>query len=271
MAKSWADMSKEERQNAGGNKKAYNKSTGQGRYEVGGQLEHKSALYNPESAGNQTNQNNQSTASEAKERAQSHMSRKNEGYATERKYVGPEYGDKRYTAKEADDAGWTPGHYDNYKQYEAPTYDDPNSDEAIAGRQEWWKKARDKDTMEHKVWDAQGRKSYDQSANEGYEQNLTLAERHKQKRMGQQYLKQMKKRGISFDTGSAYGQNNYQFDMNKGVFVPTERTRQNKASGYDNMYMSGVKSKEALGDRYSFIHQTFDPLNGGFVYDPNQD
>ena len=43
MAKSWADMSKAEREAAGGNKKAYNKSTGQERYAPGGELAHKAA------------------------------------------------------------------------------------------------------------------------------------------------------------------------------------------------------------------------------------
>lgn len=52
MAKSWSEMSKEERQKAGGNKKAYNKSTGQERYAEGGKLAHRS---------------------EAKERAQTHQ------------------------------------------------------------------------------------------------------------------------------------------------------------------------------------------------------
>jgi len=42
MAKSWDQMSKEERQAAGGNKKEYNKSTGQERYAEGGSLEHRS-------------------------------------------------------------------------------------------------------------------------------------------------------------------------------------------------------------------------------------
>ena len=42
MAKSWEQMSKEERQSAGGNKKEYNKSTGQERYAEGGSLAHRS-------------------------------------------------------------------------------------------------------------------------------------------------------------------------------------------------------------------------------------
>ena len=47
MAKSWADMSKAEREAAGGNKKAYNKSTGQERYAPGGELAHKAdPVYN---------------------------------------------------------------------------------------------------------------------------------------------------------------------------------------------------------------------------------
>lgn len=38
MAKTWEEMSKEERLNAGGNKKSYNKATGQERYAEGGEL-----------------------------------------------------------------------------------------------------------------------------------------------------------------------------------------------------------------------------------------
>ena len=56
--------------------------------------------------------------SEAKERSQNHtasagnsgISSKMEGYGTEKKYRGPDGG--MYTAKEADNAGWTPGYYD---------------------------------------------------------------------------------------------------------------------------------------------------------------
>lgn len=266
MAKNWSEMSKEERQNAGGSKKEYNKLTGQGRYAEGGSLEHKSALNKP------SNTTNQSAASLAKERAQSYSAngeKINKGTGPNNHYsaadnlspLQQQMLDRKRAKEEAN------------KPMQPPTFADPNSNEAIAGRQAYLKARREKDSPEYEAFQGMSadQQVYDPSANKGYDQNLTAAEKHKQSRMGQQYLKQMKERGISFDTGSAYGQNDYEFDMNKGVFVPNQKTRQHKASGYDNMYMSGVKSKEALGDRYNFIHQTFDPLNGEFVYDPNQD
>ena len=74
MAKSWADMSKEERQEAGGNKKAYNKSTGQARYADGGSLAHKATVQQPAESPAETPVTPQATQerSEAKERAQNY-------------------------------------------------------------------------------------------------------------------------------------------------------------------------------------------------------
>ena len=272
MAKSWADMSKEERQEAGGSKKAYNKSTGQGRYAEGGSLAHKATVYKPavEPGGTPVTPQATQERSEAKERAQNYSAngeKINKGTGPNNHYseadnmspLQQQMLDRKRAKEEAN------------KPMQPPTFADPNSDEAIAGRQAYLKARKEKGSPEYEAFQGMSadQQVYDPSANEGYAQNLTQAEQHTQKRMQQQYLQQMKERGISFDTGSAYGQKNYQFDMNKGVFVPTASTRQHKASGYDNMYMSGVKSKEALGDRHTYIHQTFDPLKGAFKYDPN--
>lgn len=47
MAKDWSEMSKAERQAAGGSKKEYNKETGQARYAEGGSLADKATTYKP--------------------------------------------------------------------------------------------------------------------------------------------------------------------------------------------------------------------------------
>lgn len=51
------------------------------------------------------------------------------GYATDRIYRGPDWqgeGSKLYTAKEADDAGWTPGKYQNDYIWSGPTRQETN-------------------------------------------------------------------------------------------------------------------------------------------------
>ena len=128
MAKSWADMSKEERKATGQTKKEYNRSTGQSIIPKYNQAPTPTpaptapaATPTPSASPAQAD-----NRSQAAERAQNYtasastqskqttsrpvISSQMEGYATDRKYTGPD--GKTYTAKEADDAGWTAGYYD---------------------------------------------------------------------------------------------------------------------------------------------------------------
>ena len=85
MAKSWADMSKEEREAAGGNKKAYNKSTGQGKHadssSSSSSSNSSSNSGNNSSSGNNSN-HYQATLNPASQRI---LDRKNEQKAQEAK------------------------------------------------------------------------------------------------------------------------------------------------------------------------------------------
>ena len=142
MAKSWADMSKEERNATGMTKKEYNRSTGQSELPKYNQESSVVATSAPTPAPTQEQTENRA---EAKERAQTYsadssitkgkdladltaedhseriaegktalVSSQQSGYATDAIYRGPDGG--MYTAKQADDAGWTPGYYnDNEK------------------------------------------------------------------------------------------------------------------------------------------------------------
>ena len=331
MAKSWANMSKDERSNYEG-KKAYNKQHGLERYAEGGELEHKSDTYVPPSSAN-TNANNQNSSSsssssdnsyqnnfdkkwseksnkekkaskqeygnkqswqDAKAKAQGyqnesdkkakkkeakglsgltsadHQARMDEektplissqqsGYATDRLYVGPEGGDKRYTAKEADDAGWTPGYYNNDYKYMPQTYDDPNSAEAIAGRQDYLRRRKDKSSKEYEVWNRLGasQQMYDPTVHTGYTDLSDWSNRLQNQDAEQTYRKELEQRGIEFNKPQ-----NHTFDFNKGYYVPNTFARNQRASMYDNMFMRGGSDRERVGDRNDYVHRYYDPLNG---------
>ena len=143
---------------------------------------------------------------------------------------------------------------------ERQTFDNPHSAEAIAYRQQ-----RSKNLANQ----GKGPGVYDTSVNEGYDQNLTPGQELKQWHMDKAYKQEMEKQGLNWD--SAGGYHNYKFDMTKGYYVPNEATRQQRASMYDNMYMRGGSDRAKLGDRHSYIHKFFDPLNGAFQYDNTYD
>lgn len=197
-----------------------------------------------------------------------------EGYATDRKYTGPDGG--TYTAKEADDAGWTAGYYDEGGGAYVPqqkTFDNPHSAEAIAYRQQYAKDTSKDGKYAEGMKYVSGndpRRVYDSSANVGYNQDLTSGQELKQWHMSRAYKQKMEEDDIDWNASGGY--HNYNFDMTKGYFVPNQSLRQQRASMYDNMFMrdaDGVVNRH--GDRDSYIHEYYDPLGGGFEYDNTYD
>ena len=185
--------------------------------------------------------------------------------------------DGSLTAKEVEDMGYTPELYktESYTKHVNDQFDDPNSPEAIAARQEWARgpgvnEYHDPSKHRDSISDVLGNYNhdvYDPSANVGYEQNLTPGESLQQWHMGRAYRQEMADQGIDWDAGGGY--HNYKFDMNRGYFVPNESLRQRRAAMYDNMYMR--EPHNLPSDRNAYIHRFYDPLEGNFQYDPKYD
>ena len=186
--------------------------------------------------------------------------------------------DGSLTAKQVEDMGYTPELYktESYTKHVNDQFDDPNSPAAIAARQAWAKGPgvnEYHDPSKHRdsfsaVLGNYNHDVYDPSANVGYEQNLTPGDSLQQWHMGRAYRQEMEDQGIDWNAGGGY--HNYNFDMNKGYFVPNESLRQRRARMFDNMYMrEGDRGR--LGDRNAYIHQYYDPLEGSFQYDPTYD
>ena len=151
------------------------------------------------------------------------------------------------------------------------TFENPNSAEAIAYRQQYAKDtSKDGKYAEGMKYVSKDdpRRMYDSSANVGYEQDLTPGQELKQWHMSKAYKQEMEDQGIDWNASGGY--HNYNFDMTRGYFVPNQSLRQQRASMYDNMYMREA-DRGKLGDRNSYINEYYDPLGGSFEYDNTYD
>ena len=275
----WSEMSDKQKEKSGGSRSDHMAKRSEAKKrtqsfvdkaaEIGSRGENAADIIARQNADNATTLNNKNTP----KGNGNMMSSKNEGYATDKQYRGPDGG--MYTGKEADDAGWTPGYYNEGGGAYVPdkqTFKDPHSNEAISARLQYSKDiGKDGKYSEGMKYVAKDdpRRVYDSSSsiNEGYDRNLTPGQKGKEWWMGKQYRQDMKDKGISWESG---GFNAYDFDGSKGYFVPKAKTRQQRAMEYDRIFTNDPgllvsdSKRENLGDRYDYIHRTYDPLNGSF-------